>query len=126
MLVSSHVLAEVAQTVDRVIIIDRGRLVKDAPLAEVTEGGGEAVQVRSPNPDALIAALAAAGINADATDGGWVRVSGAGIEQIGRHAADAGVPIYETKDQTTSLEDIFLALTDHHHASDHASEETRP
>jgi ABC-2 type transport system ATP-binding protein len=121
-LVSSHVLAEVAQTVNRVIIVDRGRLVKDAPLAEVTGGGAEAVMVRSPDPDALVAALAAAGIDAHAADGGWVRVSGAGIEQLGRHAAAAGVPIYETKTETTSLEDIFLALTDHHHAS----EETRP
>jgi ABC-2 type transport system ATP-binding protein len=117
-LVSSHVLAEVAQTVDRVGIVDRGRLVKDAPLAEVTGGGVEAVMVRSPNPDALIVALAGAGINAQAADDGWVRVSGAGTEQVGRRAAEAGVPIFETRTETTSLEDIFLALTDHHHSQE--------
>lgn len=112
-LVSSHVLPEVAQTVDRVVIVDRGRLVKDVPLTELAGGGDDVVLVRSPDPRALIAALAAGKISAHAADGNWVRVSGADIEQVGRRAAWAGVPIFETRTETRSLENIFLALTDH-------------
>jgi ABC-2 type transport system ATP-binding protein len=112
-LVSSHVLAEVAQTVDRVVIVDRGRLVKDAPLAELAGAGIDAVLVRSPHPEALTAALVGGGISVHAADGDWVRVSGAHAEQVGRRAAEAGIPIFETRTETASLEDIFLALTDH-------------
>jgi ABC-2 type transport system ATP-binding protein len=112
-LVSSHVLAEVAQTVDRVVIVNHGQLVKDAPLAELAADAVGAVLVRSPRPEALIAALAARGISADAADGDWVRVSGADIEQVGRGAEEAGVPIFETKTESASLEDIFLTLTHH-------------
>lgn len=112
-LVSSHVLAEVAQTVDRVVIIDRGRLVKDAPLADLASARVETLLVRSPNREGLIAALAAGGITAHAADGGWVRVNGADVERVGRRAAEAGVPIFETRAEAASLEDIFLALTEH-------------
>jgi ABC-2 type transport system ATP-binding protein len=112
-LVSSHGLAEVAQTVDRVVIVDHGQLVKDAPLAELAGDAVGAVLVRSPRPDALIAALAAGGISADAADGDWVRVSGTDIEQVGRRAEEAGVPIFETNTESASLEDIFLNLTHH-------------
>jgi ABC-2 type transport system ATP-binding protein len=112
-LVSSHVLAEVAQTVDRVVIVDHGQLVKDAPLAELAGDAVGAVLVRSPRPEALIVALAAGGISADAADGDWVRVSGTDIERVGRRAEEAGVPIFETKTDSANLEDIFLTLTHH-------------
>src|SRR6202042_3765644 len=56
-LVSSHVLAEVAQTVDQVLIINRGQLVIESPLAELTARAGGAVRVRSANPQQLATAL---------------------------------------------------------------------
>ncbi len=61
-LVSSHVLAEVAQTADRVVIVDRGRLVRDAPLSELTAAGTAAVRVVTPQHERLASACAHAGL----------------------------------------------------------------
>src|SRR5207237_6087967 len=69
-LVSSHVLSEVAQTVDDVVIIARGRLVAHAPLASLTAGATPAVRVRSPHAARLHAAPAGAGIGARPAEGG--------------------------------------------------------
>ncbi len=63
MLVSSHVLAEVAQTVDHVLIISRGKLVRESPLDELTAGIGGAVRVRSPQAGRLREALERDGID---------------------------------------------------------------
>ena len=72
MLVSSHVLAEVAQFADRVIVIDRGRLVSAGPVAELTAAAGQAVVVRSPRAEALAAVLEAEGAGVrPAGPGGW-------------------------------------------------------
>ena len=100
-LVSSHVLAEVAQTVDDVVVIHRGRLVQQGTVQSLT-AAGRGVLVRTPRPDALRDALVREGFAvADAPDGGLV-VDG----------ADAGgVPLHELTPRSTSLEEAFLALT---------------
>jgi ABC-2 type transport system ATP-binding protein len=110
-LVSSHVLAEVAQTVDQVVIIARGRLVTQSTLAALTERTDQLVRVRTPQAEPLGALLAAQGIRAtrDGTD--QLVASGTTTEAVGRTAAAAGIVIYEMRAERSNLEDVFLQLT---------------
>jgi ABC-2 type transport system ATP-binding protein len=108
--VSSHVLAEVAQTVDRVLIINRGRLVVESPLAELTARVGGGVRVRSPQADRLAEALRAASLAVETVDGALV-VQGTTPERVGDVAAEHGCTIHELVRQDSSLEDVFLQLT---------------
>jgi ABC-2 type transport system ATP-binding protein len=109
--VSSHVLAEVAQTVDQVLIINRGRLVVESPLAELTARVGGAVRVRTPKREQLEQALRAAQIEPTETADGGLLVPGATAERVGEIAFAAGVPLHELAPEGTSLEEIFLQLT---------------
>jgi ABC-2 type transport system ATP-binding protein len=110
-LVSSHVLAEVAQTVDRVLIVNRGRLVAESSLAELTARLGGAVRVRSPQAPALREALAREGF-AVANDGdGVLLVEGTTSDWVGEIAAAAGLVLHELVPQGSSLEQVFLELT---------------
>jgi ABC-2 type transport system ATP-binding protein len=110
-LVSSHVLAEVAQTVDQVVIIDRGRLVESASLDELTTRVAGAVRVRAPGVHALLPLLAAAGIEATVVDGDEILVHGASSARIGRIASDAGIALHELAQESSTLEKVFLELT---------------
>jgi ABC-2 type transport system ATP-binding protein len=109
--VSSHVLAEVAQTVDQVLIINRGRLVVESPLAELTARVGGAVRVRTLKREQLEQALRAAQIEPTETADGALLVPGATSERVGEIAFAAGVPLHELAPEGTSLEEIFLQLT---------------
>jgi ABC-2 type transport system ATP-binding protein len=108
-LVSSHVLAEVAQTVDDVVVIHRGRLVDQGPVARLTGAG--AVTVRTPEPDRLLAALRQAGLDVHAEGDGTLLVAGVETARVGDLAHAAGVPLHELSPRSTSLEEAFLALT---------------
>jgi ABC-2 type transport system ATP-binding protein len=110
-LVSSHLLAEVAQTVDHVVIIDRGRLVTAAPLAELATSAQPGVVVRTPDTTRLRAALTAAGIPVDDNGPDRIVARGASPEAVGRAVAAAGVVVYEMSLVGASLEDAFLRLT---------------
>jgi ABC-2 type transport system ATP-binding protein len=107
-LVSSHVLAEVAQTVDDVVVIHRGRLVDQGPVSRLTAGGH--VLVRTPQADALRAALEQAGLTAS-VDGEELLVDADDPARVGDIAFGAGVPLHELTTRATSLEEAFLALT---------------
>ncbi len=109
-LVSSHVLAEVAQTVDHVLIINRGRLVREARLDELTATVGAAVRVRSPQAGQLREALTRAGIEAAEQDH-TLLVHGTTTERVGEIAAAAGVVLHELRTEESSLEEVFLELT---------------
>jgi ABC-2 type transport system ATP-binding protein len=108
--VSSHVLAEVAQTVDRVVIIDKGRLVTISALEELTAHIAGSVRVRAPGIQSLLPALAAAGLEATVLDGDELRVR-ATAARVGELAANAGLPLQQLVDETSTLESVFLALT---------------
>jgi ABC-2 type transport system ATP-binding protein len=110
-LVSSHLLAEVAQTVDHVVIIDRGRLVAAAPLAELATSAQPGVAVRTPDTARLRAALTADGIPVDDNGPDRIVALGASPEAVGRAVAAAGVVVYEMSLVGGSLEDAFLRLT---------------
>jgi ABC-2 type transport system ATP-binding protein len=108
-LISSHVLAEVAQTVDDVVVIHRGRVVDQGPVARLTAGG--TVRVRTPEADRLVAALEGAGLAAAPGTDGALTVQTTDLSRVGDVAFAAGVPLHELTSQATSLEEAFLALT---------------
>ncbi len=110
-LISSHVLAEVAQTVDQVLIISRGRRVVESPLAELTARAGGAVRVRSADPQQLATALRGENLQVTAGTDHTLLVNGASSDRVGEIAFAAGVPIHELATDGGSLEDIFLQLT---------------
>ena len=108
-LVSSHVLAEVAQTVDRVVIINRGRLVREGTLAELTAHSVEGALVRARDPERLQAALAESGVEAT-VDGDRLRAA-ASTDRVAELAAQKGIVLYELTPEVASLEETFLELT---------------
>jgi ABC-2 type transport system ATP-binding protein len=109
-LVSSHVLAEMAQTADAVIVIARGKVVAQGPIAELTAPSG-AVEVRSPDGERLRAALSAAGFGVEAGGDGTLIVTGADAATVGDLALAEGVAIHRLAERAASLEDVFLELT---------------
>jgi ABC-2 type transport system ATP-binding protein len=108
--VSSHVLAEVAQLAEEVVIIHRGKLVAQQTVAELTLHAAGATRVRSPRAEELLARLREAGIEGDAVEAGVLAVQ-APPERIGDLAAEAGIPLHELVADTGSLEEAFLELT---------------
>jgi len=110
-LVSSHVLAEVAQTVDQVLIISRGRLVIESPLAELTARAGGGVRVRSTDLQRLAAALRDEDLQVTSSADQALLVHGASSERVGEIAFAAGIPVHELVADGGSLEEIFLELT---------------
>jgi ABC-2 type transport system ATP-binding protein len=111
--VSSHLLAEVAQTVDHVVILDMGRLVADAPLPELTAAGAGAgaVVVRSPEARALRDVLLAAGVSARLTGPDEVSAASTTADAVGRAIAAHGIVIHAMQATTSNLEDVFFQLT---------------
>ena len=107
-LVSSHVLAEVAQTVDRVVIIHRGRLIQQASVAEVLAGTRGGTRVRTPDPR-LRELLEAEGASVSEADG--VLVVGVSPERVGELAAAKGIVLHELTVESATLEEVFLELT---------------
>jgi ABC-2 type transport system ATP-binding protein len=110
-LVSSHVLAEVAQTVDQVVIVAGGRLVTQSTLAALTARTEQLVRVRTPQAQALRTQLTAQRIQVDPDGGDQLVAVGTTTEAVGRAAAAAGIVIYEMRAERSNLEDVFLQLT---------------
>ncbi|MGY1782982.1 ABC transporter ATP-binding protein [Geodermatophilus sp. SYSU D01036] len=111
-LVSSHLLAEVEQTADRVVIVGAGRLVRQGSIAELRAGAsGGSVLARSPEADRLAAVLTGAGIAATRSDDGLVTVTGTTTADVGARAFAAGVELHELRAETTGLEDLYFRLT---------------
>ena len=113
-LVSSHILAEVAQTVDSVVILNHGRLVTQATLAELSAAGTHLVRIRTPRAADLVGLVSTRGGAARVVAGDCIEVRGSTSEQIGLMAAEHAIPIFETTTEAVDLEDIFLRLTARH------------
>jgi ABC-2 type transport system ATP-binding protein len=109
-LVSSHVLAEMAQTADAVIVIARGKVVAEGPIAELTAPSG-AVEIRSPDGERLRAAPIARGFGVEAGTDGTLIVTGADAATVGDLALAEGVALHRLAERAASLEDVFLELT---------------
>lgn len=114
-LVSSHLLSEMALTAEHLVVIGRGRLVSDSPVREFVDRSSEAsVRVRSPQLDALRTLLVARGltVTADGEDGAAALiVSGASTDAIGQLAGGEGIVLHELSAQRGSLEDAFMKMT---------------
>jgi ABC-2 type transport system ATP-binding protein len=110
-LVSSHLLAEVAQTVDEVVIIANGRLVTQSSLADLGTRSRSAVRVRTPQAEELRAALTAAEVATELVGPDTLLAWDATTEAVGLAAAGAGAVIYEMSPEQLDLEEMFLELT---------------
>jgi ABC-2 type transport system ATP-binding protein len=109
-LISSHVLAEVAQLADEVVIIHHGRLIAQEPLAALTARAGGGTVVRSPDASRLAAELRQGGLEASEEGGGGLVVAGP-AERVGEIAAASGIVLHELRPQGATLEEVFLELT---------------
>jgi ABC-2 type transport system ATP-binding protein len=107
--VSSHLLTEVSQTVDDVVVLSHGRLVAETTLSELTERTS-VVRVRTTDASRLFDVLASAGIHVRLVDGSTVEGRHASAEAIGLAAAGAGLPILELSRQDEDLESLFFDL----------------
>jgi ABC-2 type transport system ATP-binding protein len=110
-LVSSHLMSEMALTADRVIVIGRGRLVLEASVRELRARFEEDVLVRSPRADELCRALEAAGGSVGTEDGALL-VRGLKAADIADLAAERRLPVHELTPRSPSLEDAYLRLTE--------------
>ncbi|SHN47756.1 ABC transporter ATP-binding protein [Cryptosporangium aurantiacum] len=110
-LVSSHLMSEMALTADHLVVVGRGRLLADCPLPDVLTQGDRTVLVRTPTPSDLIARLSADGVTIRSDAAGELLVTGLDSEDIGHIAAAAGIVLTELTPQRASLEDAFTALT---------------
>ena len=109
-LVSSHVLSEVAQTVDDVVIIHRGRLVRHAAMGEVEAMAAGATTVRSPDAERLARLLTEASFAVTVVESGKLAVAGPAA-RVGEIAAANGVVLHELTVERATLEEVFLELT---------------
>jgi ABC-2 type transport system ATP-binding protein len=110
-LVSSHVLAEVSQTADEVVVINHGRSVAQAPLAELTARAGGGMRVAGPDASRLGELLRADGAEVSGDGDRAIVVRGRSGEEIGRVIASGGIVISELAPVGSSLEEIFFELT---------------
>jgi ABC-2 type transport system ATP-binding protein len=109
---SSHLMSEMAVTADHLIIIGRGRLIRDVGLAEfVDEWSKNVVRVRSPQAAALREAILGPGISVSSEAPGALAIEGLTSAQIGDVAARNGVVLHELIPEKVSLEDAFMDLT---------------
>jgi ABC-2 type transport system ATP-binding protein len=110
-LVSSHLLAEVAQVVDDVVVISGGRLRARGPLEQVLSRKGGAAAVRSPDAERLAQALTAQGLRVERVAPDELVVHGAVAARVGEVAASERVVLHALADHARSLEEAFLEIT---------------
>ncbi|CCH20637.1 ABC transporter ATP-binding protein [Micromonospora lupini] len=110
--VSSHLMSEMALTADHLIVIGRGRLIADVPVAAfVAQAAHDTVRVRSPQAAELRDLLVGPEVTVSGGEPGLLEVSGLTLQQIGDRAAAAGLTLHELSAQQTSLEEAFMTLT---------------
>ena len=110
--VSSHLMSEMAQTADRLIVIGRGELLADSTVEEfVASAGGAGTRVRSPELSRLMDRLPRPGVTAIPTSDGALDIRGIGTEEIGMLCFTEGIPLLELSPLQASLEQAFLDMT---------------
>lgn len=110
--VSSHLMSEMALTADHLVVIGRGRLIAEQPVADfIAQSSGQHVLVRTPQPGRLTEALVAAGAGIESRPDGAMEVSGLDGPRIGDIALSLGIAVHELTPQTASLEEAFMELT---------------
>jgi len=109
--VSSHLMSEMENTADHLIVIGRGKLIAASSMKDfVAQASGAAVRARTPSTDQLVRAVTAKGATVD-TDDGAIEVRGMSIEEIGDLAFSEGIRLHELTAVRASLEEAFMELT---------------
>jgi ABC-2 type transport system ATP-binding protein len=109
---SSHLMSEMALTADHIIVLGRGRVLADAPVADIVgRAASTTVRVCSPQATRLVELLAGPGITITSTTPQWLEVTGSTAQAIGEAAAEARVVLHELTPVSGSLEDAYMALT---------------
>jgi ABC-2 type transport system ATP-binding protein len=111
-LLSSHLMSEMAQTADHVIVMGRGQVLADAPLQELVRAWTTTtVRVRTPRTSDLASAVSGPDIEVVSAAPDLLDITGIPAARIGDLAAERGIPLHELTPITGSLEDAYLALT---------------
>jgi ABC-2 type transport system ATP-binding protein len=109
---SSHLMSEMAQTADHIIVLGRGRVIADAPVGDiVARAQGTTVRVRTPQATALVERLRGPDVAIVSVEAGLMEVTGSTAQTIGEAAAAAGVVLHELTPLHGSLEDAYMQLT---------------
>src|SRR6201996_7895703 len=110
---SSHLMSEMALTADHVIVVGRGRLLRDQSMAEfIAAVSAEVVRVRSPQARELAGLLTGEGVTVRDLADGVLEVAGLSSERIGTVAASAQITLYQLATQDASLEEAYMSLTE--------------
>ncbi len=110
--VSSHLMSEMENTADHLIVIGRGKLIAASSMKEFVAGAsGASVRVRTPSADQLVRAVTAKGATTSTDDDGAIEVRGMSTEQIGDLAFSEGIRLHELTTVRASLEEAFMELT---------------
>ncbi|MGN6428214.1 ATP-binding cassette domain-containing protein [uncultured Leifsonia sp.] len=109
---SSHLMSEMAQTADHIIVLGRGRILADAPVDQILAGATRnAVRVRTPQVDQLARTIAGPDVTITGVESQLIEVTGLTAAQIGDLAAATGVVLHELTPISASLEEAYLELT---------------
>ena len=109
---SSHLMSEMALTADHILVIGRGRIIADAPVADiVARSRSTSVEVRTPQAAALADLLRGPDVSVTRLGDGHLEVRGATAQVIGEAAASAGLVLHELAPHRGSLEDSYMSLT---------------
>ncbi|MCW2777398.1 MAG: transporter related [Frankiales bacterium] len=109
---SSHLMSEMELTADHLLVIGRGRILRDVSVAQfLADAGGTRVQVRSPQSGALRELLDGPGVTVTSTGRDALEVRGLTSEEVGTRAAAAGLTLFELANVRASLEDAYMEIT---------------
>ncbi|MFD1504259.1 ABC transporter ATP-binding protein [Georgenia yuyongxinii] len=109
---SSHLMSEMAQTADLLLVIGKGRIITSGPVQDVIDGvAGTTVRVRSPRAADLADMLQRAGASVSSAEAGVLDLRGVTAEQVGETAAANGIVLHELSPQRASLEEAYMTLT---------------
>ena len=110
--VSSHLMSEMENTADHLIVIGRGKLIADCTMAEfIARSSGSSVRVRTPSPDQLVLAIAAEGGSAAADTEGTLLVQGMAADKVGDIAFENRIRLHELTTTRASLEEAYMEVT---------------
>jgi ABC-2 type transport system ATP-binding protein len=111
-LVSSHLISEMALTAERLVVIGRGTLIAETSVREFTaQHQAEAVRVVTPTPQLMVTALSKAGVRPTVSENGDIVVTGVPSARVGEIAAGSSLTLHELTPIRASLEDAFMELT---------------
>ena len=110
---SSHLMSEMALTADHLIVLGRGSIIADAPIAEILAAAtGSSVKLRSPQASALAQVLAAPGITITPSGVDTLTIAGITAAEVGEAAARNAIPLHELTPGSASLEQAYMQLTE--------------